>query len=48
MAAKKAALRIWRLILLQPKQKKNIIQKIDKQTIRYTLFANFRIGAVIL
>jgi len=40
MAAKKAALRTWRLILLQPKQKKNIIQKINKQTIRYTLFAN--------
>jgi len=40
MAAKKAALRIWRLILLQPKQNKNIIQKIEKQTIRYTLFAN--------
>jgi hypothetical protein len=35
-----AALQAWKLILLQPKQKKNIIQKIDKQTIRYTLFAN--------
>ncbi len=37
MAAKKAASQAWKLILLQPKQKKNIIQKIEKQTTRYSL-----------
>jgi len=39
MAASKAALQAWILILLQTKQKKIIIHQIEKKTEPYMLYA---------